>query len=340
MDARAGAIVVALALASGSMACRDRPSDAELSRLQAEAEAANREATRTAPKSNQPGFTLSISGQIDKPPATLGWSDLQKLGQTHVKTLNPQSPDRTTQVDFRGVLLRDLLAKYGARTEATEATVISVDGFRATFQIDDAKKYDILLAIEADGKPIAPSSGGPIFLIYPFSDHPEIKDTYPDRFWAFYVTSLVVGTESPQIVVRAPKGNFTLHAEDLDHVDHATMTTKVSWKVEWPSDEIHLRGVRLKALLDSIDVDIPDGSKLLIRGKSPLYNNPTKPILIDEADLDECTPLLAMQWGPLEKPITARQGGPIALAFSTACPKKYDESSWVTLVEEIEVVPP
>jgi hypothetical protein len=339
VDARTGAIVVALALAAA--ACRDRPSDEELTRLQAEAEAANREATRTAPKSNQPGFTLSISGQIDKPPETLGWSDLQKLGQTHVKTVNPQSPDRTTQFDFRGVLLRDLLAKYGARAEATEATVVSVDGFRATFQIDDAKKYDILLAIEADGKPIAPSSGGPIFLIYPFSDHPELKTPYPDRFWAFYVTSLVVGTESPQLLVKSPtKGPFTLLAENLDHVDHATMTTKVSWKVEWPSDEIHLRGVRLKALLDSIDVDVPEDAKILIRGKSPLYNNPAKPILIDAADLDSCNPLLAMQWGPLEKPITARQGGPIALAFGKDCPSKYDEGYWVTFVEQIEVIPP
>ncbi|CAN5705259.1 hypothetical protein BH11MYX2_BH11MYX2_21600 [soil metagenome] len=338
MDAGTGAIVVALAL--GAVACRDRPSDAELSRLQAEAEAANREATKTAPKSNQPGFTLSISGQIDKPSETLGWSDLQKLGQTHVKTVNPQSPDRASQFDFRGILLRDLLAKYGARAGATEATVVSIDGFRATFQIEDAKKYDVLLAVEADGKSIAPSSGGPIFLVYPISDHPELKDIYPDRFWAFYVSSLVVGTEAPQIVVRAPKGNFTLHAEELDHVDHATMTTKVSWKVEWPSDEIHLRGVRIKALLDSIDVDVPEGSKLLIRGKSPLHNNPAKPILIDERDLDECTPLLAMQWGPLEKPITARQGGPIALAFGKGCPARYDETDWVTFVEEIEVVPP
>ena len=291
-----------------------------------------------APQANEPGFTLAVSGQIDQPPGTLGWSDLQQLAQTHVLTVNPQNPDRKTPVDFRGVLVRDLLAKFGAREEATEATVVSTDGFRATVQIADAKQFRMLLAIEADKAAIPRSSGGPIFLVHPFSENgPELKWKYPDRFWAFYVTNLIIGTEAPTLAVRGNGNDFHLNREALDQVDHATMNVPVSWKVEWPSGDVHLRGLKLQAVFDSVNVRLPDTGRIIVRGKSPLHRDPIKPIVIDVADLERCKPLLAMQWGPLEKGITARQGGPIALAFA-GCADKYPERTWATFVEELELV--
>jgi hypothetical protein len=44
-----------------------------------------------------------------------------------------------------------------------------------------------------------------------------------------------------------------------------------------------------------------------------------------------------MKWAADDKPITARLGGPIALAVPP-CGDAYGERVWVTFVEELEVV--
>lgn len=335
--ARVGVTVVALAIG-----CSSRPSDAELDRLHAEAVAAN-EAARSAaqlaaPASAEPGHTLTISGQIAKPGATLRWSDLQRLGQTHVQTINVQNPDKKAPTDFRGVLVRDVLEQFGASPEATEATVVAIDGFRATVQIADARAFRMLLAIEADGAPIPPSSGGPIFLVHPFSENgPELRTKYPDRFWSFYVTHLVVGTEEPRLVIKSRiRGEHVLGREELAKLSRDTLDVAVSWKVEWPTDAVHLRGIKLVDALTSVGVTLDPDGEIIIRGKAPIHDDPDKPIKIPVSELGRCRPLLAMQWGPQEKPITARQGGPIALAIMP-CGDAYKDS-WVTFVEEIEVI--
>jgi len=318
------------------VACRGGPSDEELTRLHAEAKQANAAALEAAQKTakQEPGFTLTVSGQIGRPSATLAWSELQQLGQTHVQTINVQNPDKKTPTDFRGVLVRDLLDRFGADPAATEITAVAVDAFRATVQADDARAMRMLLAIEADGAPIPPSSGGPIFLVHPHSESPAAREKYPDRFWSFYVTHLVIGTEEPRLKVVD---------QIFDRARLAALPTKtydgpVSWKVDWPSGTVHVRGVRVADVFAAAGVALPKGGRILVRGKAPLHRDPEKPITLAVDDLERCNPLLAMKWGADEKPITARLGGPIALAIPP-CGESYGERTWVTFVEELEVLP-
>lgn len=323
------AAVVSLAL----VACHGAPSGEELDRLHDEAVKANAEMVAHVPATNEPGFTLTVSGQISKPSATLSWEELQRSGQAHVKTINIQNPDKKTPTDFRGVLVRDLLDRFGARPEATEATVVSIDGFRATVQIADARRYRMLLAIEADGAPIARTSGGPIFLIHPFSESgPELATLYPDRFWAFYVTHLVIGTEEPRLAI----DGHVLDRAALDKLPTSTFDGPVGWKVDWPADVVHLRGIRLVDAIAATGVKLPATGRIVIRGKAPIHNDRAKPIAIAIADLERCKPLLAMKWGATEQPIPAKLGGPIALAI-TPCGETYGEAPWVTFVEDIVV---
>ena len=336
--ARVGVIGVALGLGLG---CSSRPSDEELERLRTEAVAAN-EAARSAaqaaaPTSSEPGHTLTVSGQIEKPVATLTWTDLQRLGKTHVETLNIQNPEKKTPTDFRGLLVRDVLDQFGAAPDATEVTVVAIDGFRATVQIADARAFRMLLAIEADGAPIPRSSGGPIFLVFPFSENgPELRTRYPDRFWSFYVTHFIVGTEEPRLVIKSRmRGEHVLGAVELAKLPRDTLDVPVSWKVEWPSEAVHLRGIKLVDALTSVGVTLDPDDEIIIHGKAPIHDDPDKPIKIPASELGRCRPLLAMEWGSEEKPITARQGGPIALALP--CGDAYKDS-WVTFVDEIEVI--
>jgi len=336
--ARVRLLGVALLLHGG---CRDRPSDAELDRQHAEAVAANEAAIAAAklaaPASDEPGYTLTVSGQIAKPAATLSWNELEQLGTTHLVTINVQNPDKKTPTDFRGLLVRDVLDRFGAAPEATEVTAVAIDGFRATLQIADARAFRMLLAIEADGAPIPRSSGGPIFFAHPFSEADQAyRDRYPDRFWSFYVTHLVVGTEEPRLVIRSKmRGEHLLGREELAKLAPSTLDLPVSWKVEWPSGPVHVRGVSLGDALTSVGVTLDPDDEIVIRGKAPIHGDPKKPITIPASELGRCKPLLAMQWGPEEKPITARLGGPIALALMP-CGDAYKDA-WVTFVEEIEV---
>ena len=318
------------------VACGGRPDDAELARLRAEAVAANAAALAAAQQAGkrEVGSTLAISGEIGRPPATLAWSELQALARTHVRTINPQQPDRTTPTDFRGILVRDLLDRFAADPAATEVTAVAVDAFRATVSIADARAMRMLLAIEADGQPIPPSSGGPIFLVHPHSESPASRAKYVDRFWSFYVTHLVVGTEAPRLVV----GDQVFDRARLAALPATTYEGPVAWKVEWPSGDVRVRGVRVADVLAAANLALPPGGKVIVRGKAPLHRDPEKPITIAIADLARCRPLLAMQWGPDAQPIPARLGGPLALAIEP-CGEAYSERTWVTFVEELEVVP-
>lgn len=324
------AVSIALVLA----ACRSEPSDAELDRLHDEAVRANAELSAQLGNTEGPGYTLTVSGQIGTPPATLHWPELQRLATAHVETINIQNPDKQTPTNFRGVLVRDLLDRFAALPEATEATMVAIDGFRATVQLADARAYRMLLAVEADGEPIPQERGGPIFLVHPFSEAPELKWKYPDRFWAFYVTHVVVGTEAPRLAIEASGTSHVLDGAALAKLPAATLDAKVGWKVEWPADVVHLRGVRVVDAIRAAGVALPAGGRVVIRGKAPIHSDPERPIAFAIADLERCNPMLALRWGADEQPIPAKLGGPIALA-----PCGDETRAWVTFVEAIAVEP-
>lgn len=314
-----------------SNACETRPSDEELDRLRAEANAANEAAAKQFKEDKVTGFSLTVTGQVATP-ATLSWSELETLGKTHVVTASAQDSAASKETDFEGILVRDLLDRHGAAPDATEATVVSIDGFRATVQTAHAREYRMLLAIKANGAAIPRSSGGPIFLIHPFTESPKTRELYPDRFWAFYVTHLVVGTEAPKLTIQGK----TFDRAAIEAMPQASFDGPHGFKVEWTSDSIHLRGVSLVDAIAAAGVPLPPHGTVVIRGKSPIHSDPASPIAFAVDDLARCKPLLALQMGLDEKPITARFGGPIVLAF-TPCGDQYGSRHWVTFVEGIEI---
>ena len=315
-------------------ACSGRPSTDELDKQLAEAKQANAAALAEAAKTakQEPGFTLTVCGQIGKPAATLAWSELQGA-QTHVETINVQNPDKKTPTDFRGVLVRDLMERFAADPAATEITAVAVDAFRATVRGVDARAMRLRSRCPTDRAPIPPSSGGPIFLVHPHSESPASRERYPDRFWSFYVTHLVIGTEAPRLRV----ADQTFDGARLGAMTHV-YDGPVSWKVEWPSGTVHVRGVRVADVFKAAGIVLPKGGRIVVRGKAPLHRDPEKPITLAVDDLERCNPLLAMKWGADEAPIPARLGGPITLAIPP-CGEAYGERAWVTFVEELEVLP-
>lgn len=320
----------------GLVACAQAPSSAELERLRAEAAAANAAAmaAHADEAAAEPGRTLTIAGQLGGPGATLDWRALEAAATAHVATVNPQNPtDRARVIDFRGVLVRDLLDRFAAAPDAREVTFVALDGFRSTVEQASLRQFRVLLAIAADGAAIDRATGGPIYLVFPHSESPETVALFPDRFWSFYVTHLIVGTEPARLRI----GERVLDADALVALPPTSLDGQVAWKVNWPSTPIHVRGVKLTDALHAAGVTVPAGGRVIARGKAVIHRDAADPIAFAADDLERCGFVLVTHWGSDLAPVAARLGGPIALAVPAACSATYGDRFWIPYVEELVV---
>jgi hypothetical protein len=318
------------------VACGTSAPDGALERLRREAQAANAAALAahaTPEDLTAPGRTLTISGQVTPARTVLEWRQLDTLATTHVRTTNPHNPNHLEQIiDYRGVRVSTLLDRFGAAPAVTEVTAVSIDGYRATIGVDDTRRFPIALAVAADDEAIDRWHGGPMYLVFPHSEQPESR-RYTGRFWAFYVTALIVGTEPAQLVI----GSRTLNAAALQALPSASLDSVATWKIGWPSTPVHLVGVRVDALLRAAGAVVPPDGRVIIGGKAPIHRDPKAPVVLAAADLERCGFLLVLRWGREQERLPARLGGPIALAVPPACSDRYGDRFWIPFVEELVI---
>lgn len=124
---------------------------------------------------------LTIDGAIsngnDGPVARLDRTQLKAIGWRELKTGNPFI--RGAQW-FEGVPFSDLLDRVGAHGETLTATAI--DGYSVDIPMEDLRKYPVLLAMKRNGVAMDIRDKGPIWVIYPIAQHPELQtETYSVR---------------------------------------------------------------------------------------------------------------------------------------------------------------
>lgn len=316
--------------------CHKQPTQAQLEQWHQEAIAQNR-AILARQEQNKPKikWQFTVQGQtLTGKPVTLSESKLNALAQTSVNTTDPHHTSNSQAVlNFRGIAVSKLLDEFGVAPNVETVTFVSYDAYRATVKVSDLRKYPIILALERNQQKIARSDGGPIYLVFPKQDFPQLQEIYPDRFWAFYVTDMIVGTESIQLQV----GERFLNAANLNKLPQYTMEETVGYRIGWPANKVKLYGVRLQDVLTSAGLQLPGRGAIIVRGKSPIYHDLTNPIRIEASDVKRCNILLATHWGEERKPIPAKMGGPVTLAFSSTCQSPSDNRRWVTFVEKIEL---
>lgn len=101
----------------------------------------------------------------------LSKSAIADVGLTNLVTETPWTEGLVT---FTGVLVRDLLDHYRITGTAVEAQALN--DYRATIPVADFYRYDVLLACKADGVRLTPRDKGPFWLVYPWSDVPELDN--------------------------------------------------------------------------------------------------------------------------------------------------------------------
>ena len=102
----------------------------------------------------------------------LSLDDLEALPQTTVATENEFSDG---VVSYRGPLVRDVLALSGLEG-LDEVRFTAANDYFVDIPTSDFTAYDAILAMEADGNRLSRREKGPLWLMYPISDHTELRD--------------------------------------------------------------------------------------------------------------------------------------------------------------------
>ena len=105
---------------------------------------------------------------------------VEALPHRLIKTENPWDHGPST---YEGVLLRDLM-KY-VQADGKVATIAALNDYRADLSLADMKKYDVILAYKRDGADLSVRDKGPYFVVFPFTDVPELatEARYAQSVW-------------------------------------------------------------------------------------------------------------------------------------------------------------
>ncbi|MES0808896.1 molybdopterin-dependent oxidoreductase [Roseibium sp. SCPC15] len=119
--------------------------------------------------------------------AQLSIHDLEKLPQVEYETATPWHDGK---VSFKGVLLSDLMDHLGAKGDTAE--VVALNDYRAVLPVSDFDEHAPILAYQLNGKYMRIRDKGPLFVIYPFDDKPELKTEVHYSRSVWQVRSIVV----------------------------------------------------------------------------------------------------------------------------------------------------
>jgi hypothetical protein len=119
---------------------------------------------------------LTLTGKIgDKNAGDTAVFDLAMLEKLPQHTFTTKTPWDKSPVKFSGPLLRDVLA--AAKASGTSLKASALNDYKTTIPLDDAQKFDVLLAHKMNDKAISVRTKGPLFIIYPFDTKPELQSS-------------------------------------------------------------------------------------------------------------------------------------------------------------------
>lgn len=76
--------------------------------------------------------------------------------------------------EFSGPLISDLMAHLGI--SGSELSVVAANDYTAAMPWSDIEDYPVILATRHNGNTMSLRDKGPLFVIYPFDTHPELRN--------------------------------------------------------------------------------------------------------------------------------------------------------------------
>ena len=130
---------------------------------------------------------LEVSGAEDDASigdtVTFNLDQLEALGTVEITTETPWTDGK---VVFEGVPISALFEHLGAA--GTQIKFVALDDYTVTIPVDDLAEFEPILATRRDGTPMRIRDKGPIWVIYPWSEFPEIQneENYAKAIWQVF----------------------------------------------------------------------------------------------------------------------------------------------------------
>lgn len=134
------------------------------------------------------GFSAAAAGSLEKPrgrviltvtgnisntnegdSAVFDRAMLEAIGMTRVRTKTPWTEQAN---DYEGVLVRDFLRHVGAGSMRFTAT--AHDDYSVELGDFDFQRYPAILAMRVNGRNMRLRDKGPLWLIFPWDEYPEL----------------------------------------------------------------------------------------------------------------------------------------------------------------------
>lgn len=113
---------------------------------------------------------LTVEGKIAGGPRDFTISQLEKLGTRKIVTATPWHNGQNV---FEGVLLSTLMQEVGARADT--AVITALNNYVAEVPLASFLAHPVILAFKLNGRYMKVADKGPLFVIYPFSQYPELQ---------------------------------------------------------------------------------------------------------------------------------------------------------------------
>lgn len=134
---------------------------------------------------------LTITGRISNTTADkraeFDRAALERIGSHQVRTSTAWTDGVSI---FEGPLLCDLLNRVGAT--GVELAAKALNDYTVEIPIEDCRKYPVILALKRDGRDLQPRDKGPIWIVYPRDDYPELRSEQVNTRWIWQLDRLNV----------------------------------------------------------------------------------------------------------------------------------------------------
>lgn len=127
---------------------------------------------------------LTISGKIGSGAAGAKVTfDLARLESLPQHSFTTQTPWQDKPVQFSGPLLRDVLA--AVKAQGSQLKAIALNDYKVSIPVSDSLRFDVVLALRINGELIPVRHKGPLFVVYPYDSHEELRSTlyYSRSIW-------------------------------------------------------------------------------------------------------------------------------------------------------------
>jgi len=134
---------------------------------------------------------LTVTGAIAHRNSEAGAEfDREMLEALGPRTLRTSTAWTDSVAEFEGVPLAAVIAAVGGTGE--ELVASAINDYKAQIPMDDVRRYQMLLALRMNGRDLTLRDKGPIWIVYPRDDHPELRTNAYNVRWVWALSALEI----------------------------------------------------------------------------------------------------------------------------------------------------